>query len=136
MQFVRRLDARVVSAVPAQAQHPGRMLLVRRERVEHTIAINNPGTELCVAHLLSKLLAAWLVFAQEMGIPRQFPLQGRQTVGKWQIRGAACDGNILPWRLRTHPFHSVVYSPCMARTISVAMTLPGRLRSPLYGTNI
>ena len=50
MEFVLCLDARVVGAVTAQTQYPRRLLLVRRERVEETIPMDDAGTELCVAH--------------------------------------------------------------------------------------
>ena len=81
MKFVRRLDARIVGAVPAQPQDPRRVLLVRRERVKEAVAIHDASAELREAHLLSELLAARLVLDQEMHMPRHYPLQGRQAIG-------------------------------------------------------
>ena len=91
MQFIIELDAGIIAPVPSKAQHPCRVLFIRRQSIEETVAVDYSGTELRMAHLLTQLLASWLIFAQEVNVPSHSALQWRQTFCQCQLRRVSCD---------------------------------------------
>ena len=70
---------RVVPAEPGEAQDERRVVLVRRDREEHAVAVGHARTEVTVPHELPHLLGPGQVLREVVLRPRQALLQGRQA---------------------------------------------------------